>query len=355
MEITISYTVLIIFAGLYINNKSQLQRRNYVIFVTVLLTLVAGLRSIWVGTDDTSLYYYHFLENMHQSIAEIWETEKKDPLYYVFQKILSIVVGNNYQLLLLISAAFYAISVGNLIYLESKNPLVSYILLLSMGFFFFSMNGLRQTLAMSVLMFAYFPLRNRNLIKFILLVALASAFHKTAIVFLLAYPATRAKINATTVTLYLVVFLFCLAFAPSILGAITEHASQYDNRFQYYLTMSQGLTYSGLVQLILFGAFSISRYKPVLQLDSRATLLYILLVWAILFQTMATTIAEMFRIAMYFSAFLIILIPKVLDTLSYENKRLITLSLCTALIIYFLFLGTGKVPHHFFFESGWGI
>lgn len=353
MEITIIYTVIIIIAGLMTNNNNQLQRRNYIILVTILLTLVAGLRSIWVGTDDTSLYYKHFIFTSDMSLSQIWEYEEKDPLYYVFQKIISYIVGNNYQCILILSAAFYAISAGYLIYKESKNPLVSYIILLSMGFFFFSMNGLRQSLAIGMLMLSYFSLKDKRLLKFLILVAIATAFHKTAAIFLLAYPASRGKLNFVTILMYATAFFACLLFGKSLLGSITEQAGQFDSRFQYYHSVSNGLTYSGLMQLVLFGAFAFWNYKKVVRIDKQAVILYILLIWAILFQSMAVIIAEMFRVAMYFSVFLIVLIPKVLDTLSPKNKRVVTLTLSIALLIYFIFLGSGRVPHHFYFEQGW--
>lgn len=355
MGITILYTALIIIAGLLIDKQSPTQRRNYIVFVAILLTLVAGLRSIWVGTDDTLLYYSHFLDNINKSVPEIWEMEGKDPFYYVFQKILSNIVGNDYQRILIVCAAFFAISSGYLIYKESANPLVSYIILLSMGFFFFSMNGLRQALAIGVLFFAYFSLKNRRFISFLCLVVLASAFHKTAAIFILAYPAVRGKLNFTTILLYIVACACCLMFGKTVLELITEEVGQFDERLQVYQSMSKGLTTSGLIQLLLFGVFAFSKYKRVLQADPKAIFLYILLIFAILAQSMATVIAEMFRIAMYFSVFLVVLIPKVLDTFHFKDKRMVTFSLSIALLIYFFFLGTGRIPHHFYFESRWEI
>lgn len=144
-----------------------------------------------------------------------------------------------------------------------------------------------------------------------------------------------------------------MLYGESLLGSITEHVSQFDNRFQYYQSISNGLTYSGLVQLLLFGAFAFWRYRQVVKTDKNTVLLYILLILAILFQSMAVIIAEMFRVAMYFSIFLIVLIPKVLDTFPRNNKRAMTLTISIALLIYFMFIGSGSVPHHFYFEQGW--
>lgn len=355
MEITILYTAIIILVGLSIDNDSKLQRRNYIIFVTIILTLVAGLRSIWIGTDDTSLYYNHFINNSFKTLKEIWENEWKDPVYYIIQKILATIVGDSYQNILLLYASIYSTTVGYLIYKESKDPLVSYIILLSMGFFFFSMNGLRQSISISILMLAYFPLRNRQFLWFLVLVIIATAFHKTAAIFIIAYPASKGNINIFTLTLYLLIFILGLTYGDEILKTITEQVSPYDDRFEIYQEISNGLTYSGLVQLLLFGIFSMSRYRQVIEHDNKSKVLYVLLIWAIIFQTLATNIAEMFRIAMYFSIFLIILIPKVLDTIPQNYKRLLTFTLSVALLTYFFFLGAGKVPYHFCFESGWGI
>src|SRR5690606_20761151 len=103
-------------------------------------------------------------------ISEVWINlitgEGKDPFFYFFSKIISL-LGANPQIWAAIIALIFGVAVLNLIYKYSPDVYLSIVALISLGYFYFSFTGLRQTLALAMIVISYKYLRNRNSFKFI--------------------------------------------------------------------------------------------------------------------------------------------------------------------------------------------
>lgn len=348
--ITLFYTALICLLGYIFSDQSKDSRLRYAIGAGLILTLISGLRHIMVGTDDTYIYSMQFLDVQNTSFDMLLKSDEKDPYYQVFSKIVGMLVGNNFNLVLLVYAVIFVVPVSIMIYKESPKMFLSYIILLSMGFFSFSMNGIRQGLAMSFVILSFPYLRDRKLWKFIACVIIASLFHKTALIFLGAYWLAFIPLNKKTIFFYLIIFAACLLYGDQIARFIATESSVYDTRFEGYITRTNGLTYSGLIQFLLFFVLCFAYYKPTVKYDKTSICWFNMLILAIIFQTMAVVIAEFFRVAMYFSVFLIILVPKVLESVPINNRKIYTGILSVLLLIYFFYLGAGTIEYKFFWQ-----
>lgn len=75
----------------------------------------------------------------------------------------------------------------------TKNPFVFFFLFITLGTYSFIETGLRQALAMSICLWAVDFIKDKKPIRFILLVAFAYFFHKSAMIFLLTYPLCQIK------------------------------------------------------------------------------------------------------------------------------------------------------------------
>ncbi len=95
---------------------------------------------------------------------------------------------NHYQVLLFVCATISIIPIGYCICKNSKQPLLSIIIYMALPVFLMLFSGLRQAIAIGLTVLAFQCVRNKKLILFILVVLLASLFHKSAICFLVAYP-----------------------------------------------------------------------------------------------------------------------------------------------------------------------
>lgn len=350
MIITVTYTLVILIMGYFVNENNAGSRKRFLILSSVILILISGLRSYYTIGWDTARYAGMFFNNMELSYREIYLSTLRDPIYHIFTSFLSRIYDGNFQLTLITIAVIYFISLDILLYKESPNLLISMIIFLAMGFFFFSMNGVRQSMAMGFIMLSYFPLKNKKLIKFLLLVCLGACFHKTALVFAIAYPICRLGFDRKNIVLYAALITLLFLFGKQLLHVFVTDMAAFDERFSFYAETEVTLSLSGFIQLLLFFALLCTNMRAFLAHDNEAPILINLLIIAIIMQIFAIFIAEMFRVAMYFSLFLVILIPRFLQTYPLRYRQPVSILLCVMLLIYF-FITPSYLEYDFFWND----
>ena len=104
-------------------------------------------------------------------------------------------LGDDYQILLVACAFLSIIPVAILFYKESVSLELSYIIYLSLQSFLICFSGLRQGIAVGICSIAFLFIQKHEYKKFIVLVLLASTFHSSSFLFLLAYPLYYVKIK----------------------------------------------------------------------------------------------------------------------------------------------------------------
>lgn len=351
MGITVIYTFLIIVIFWASNIRDEKAHSRSILLSGLILAFVSGFRSIWVGTSDTYIYSLDYAECARMPYKQIAEHFNKDIFYYYTNHFVATVIRDDFHALLLVFAILYMGCLAYLLRKESDNPLVSFIVFITMGYFSFQMNGVRQGLAMAFLMLAYIPLKRRKWLPFLFLVFCGYLFHGTSLVFLIAYPLSYIPLNKKAIFAYSAVVVISLVYGQELLNSFVEDASNYDARFEMYKTYQAKLNYSGLIQLLLFAIVSFRYYNSVIKKDASAVYLYMMLILSIIFQSMAVFIAELFRVSMYFNIFLVLLLPKVFDAMPASNRRLYSVGLCGLLLVYFFFFGAGTTPYHFYWND----
>lgn len=294
---------------LYVAIKGEKKEKIVAAVGMITLFVIAALRAESVGTDVVryNATYERFSMYNFSTLRQVLSHEgTKDPFYYYTGWLFSRMFKDP-QWWLATIALVYSLAVGKLIYKESKQTAISIVMLVSLGFFSFSLTGLRQTLAMSILLLAYPFLQQRRFIPFAILVFIASRYHLSALAFLVVYPIANKKLGIYHViiaTVALVVFYafkgWLLEFLNNILGG---------ERFESYTTGNASqLTMSGFaIQTVCFG-FGLYYYKRMVAEDRNYLVLYNLSFVGWVFQLFSSFIAEFFRISMMFSIFNIVLI-----------------------------------------------
>ena len=132
--------------------------------------------------------------------------------YVIFNWVVSQLFGDYDQVLLLWSAFFSIAPIAHLFYKESTSIELSYIIYLSLQSFLICFSGLRQGIAVGLCMIAFSFIQQHSWKKFICMVLLASSFHASSILFLIAYPLYYLKIPPQnrwiTVVCLIVVYFF---------------------------------------------------------------------------------------------------------------------------------------------------
>lgn len=347
--VTIVYTVIIFMLGLFTKMNDEKARKRFLVLSGIILVLISGLRSYDINSGDTFQYAVMFMQDTRMSFQAILNSGIKDPFYHVFSKCISLVLGNNFSIILIVFSIVYIYSFEKLIQKESPNLLLSFVVFFSMGFFFFSMNGARQSLAIAFVMLAYFPLKEKKLFRFLVFVFIATCFHKTAVIFVVAYPFCRLGFNKKVAFLYLSLIIVLMFMGNTLIHGFALEMSTYDERFVYYAESERALSFAGFIQLCLFFVLTITNWSRFKAEDSDASMLITILVLAMIFQVFAVFIAEMFRVAMYFSTFLVVLVPRLLQTYPPSYRKLLTSILCALLLLYF-YTNPNRLNYSFFWN-----
>lgn len=294
--------------------------RTYAVVASALLFLIFGLRNTYViGVDTTSSYLRQFRQMAAMSYsgaAQIggWYNAG----YYLLCRFCYTLTGGDYQLYITLIAAFVTFSFGRFIYRYSPNPLQSILYHFGLLFFTFHFSALKQSLAMSVLLFAFDDIFRPRPGKFILVTLLAALFHFPALVFLPAYWIAKLYPDKRFLFLLgvalLISFLFRAQIVEFMLNAYGEDEAEISAEGVDFFR-----TKSIIMIIILVSAYVL---RPPSE-DSRVynTLLEFMGI-AIVFQTFCGFSNIFERLADYYFQFSVVFIPMVFDR-KVRNKLLL--------------------------------
>lgn len=207
----IAITILFIFVGkckfcIYppvgpVIGGSDAEKRQSAFFVAVasfFLILILGFRSEYNGLDlhnslGTGYFYFYDIINKDSFLEILQNFGKKKYAnfeigFVLFCKFIG-TLCSNHQIMLFASALVSVVPVGYYIYKNSKNAWLSMMVYTALPFFgpaYFS--AIRQGIAIGFVVYSYELIKRKKLIGFILVILLASTFHSSAIVTLVAYP-----------------------------------------------------------------------------------------------------------------------------------------------------------------------
>jgi hypothetical protein len=326
--------------------------KYYCILISFLLLIIAGLRSLSVGID-THAYVYSYINSLYMyNFEDLSSFIRSEFLFQFFSKIIRY-FSENYTIYLTIIATFYSIVIGRFIYKYSKEPTMSFLMLLSMGYYFFSMTGLRQTIAICFIVIAIDKLIEEKKISFFILVLIAGLFHQSAFIGLLIYILNKLKVNYKYIFVIGIISLFVYIFGPLIINHIVE---LFWPTRQYGVEEYGGTSTIFLLIIISIVSFILMSWKR--NIDSNFlninSLFIKLVMFSIPIQVLAIYQANSFRVAMYFHIVSIILVPNIINDTEDKLVRLlgylITITLLLIQFFYFSYYYSGIIPYTFFWE-----
>ncbi|MGO5542848.1 EpsG family protein [Blautia sp. HCP3S3_H10_1] len=179
---------------------SLLKKKNKkygVFFVGLQLFLILALRDITVGVDLSNygggykfiggLTFKSLLSRLHLiQTAELVYPYSYESGYCVINWIFS-KLGFSFHGFLIICAAFTIISLCIFINKYSSKPWLSFALYIGLGMYEYSFGILRQTLALSILLYGIDFIKQKKFKKFIFIVFIAFTIHRLAILFCVLY------------------------------------------------------------------------------------------------------------------------------------------------------------------------
>lgn len=333
------FGVLILVLILIANIKSEqrvLPKKKYLITVDkfvimaicALLFLILSLQSV-SSNGDLFSYYSRYTMMQHTETKSFLHTvwKQKDPIYYIVGFFFSKLGFDFYAWKSLIAFVF-VLGLYKQIFFYSTNPAISFIAVLTLGLYGFTFSGLRQSLAIGILLFTYPYLKNKRFIRFVLLVGVAAMFHSTAMIFLLAYPAYQLKVRLRSM-LFLTVAGIVVCIFASPLANIYLQMMGTDEIYAEYLEQTNVLNFSGIIIsgcIWIFCTTFLYRNGSN-KIDAHLCHLSLLALFGRILS--AFWFAEFFRIAMYFCMFEFLTIA---DACSCKEKGTFAVRVKTAFV-----------------------
>lgn len=312
------YYVVLFFSSLLALFSEITKNRFLWILSLLTVSLFSGLR-YFVGIDYES---YTFI---FASIAD----SKTEPAFRLINLIV-LFLGLNVQFVFLISASITFGLFYKGIKKNSDNLFLSVFLLFFCGFFIESLNIIRQYIAIAIFFYGIKYIINRNFLKYAFCILLASCFHYSAVLLILAY--FILNINIGKLWYPILCFAYLLPFILPI-QAIFGLIPGYDVYFSSgngSNTEANGSAELGIgfLSKLLIGFSCLFYYDRIVSLSKESKLylngffLYLFLL------SFFRDFMVMVRLGYYFNVFLVLLIPKFFQIFD-KNARI---------VLYVLFL-----------------
>ena len=329
-------------------NKSEKQKKIYCVICGIILILLLGVRSRFIGSTDT-LHYYNLMKSAINSTS--WESfYMKDYVEKGFQFFVWLISRffKDPQWIIAISSAIYTTCISVFIYRYSKNVCLSFTMYICLGLMTFSMQGMRQAIAIGICLLAYDFAKKKKLIPFVVMVFLAWCFHQTAIVFLVVYPLVFIKLKPSHIMMVIAGIVVAVLLSDRLISSANDlFGKNYKGAID-----TGGFVATAIYVLII--VFSIYVAKRPIRNNIDTLIFFMLIVGFVCYieRYIGVLIAE--RISFYFVASQMILLPNAIAEGRIVKKDLwlvngMVYCLCIALFIYRL-QGSDLLPFEFFWQ-----
>ncbi len=305
--------------------------------VFVQFTFLAWQRDFYVG-QDTYQYYEAYKYYSRLSFLELGDSSW-EPGYKIINYLCSN-IGINYHYFLLIINGFTFYSFLRFVYCYSDNVWISVLTYIAFGYYFGAIHLLRQSVAISFILYSYKYILERRFRPFVIYVIIATLFHYSAILFVCTYYINKVKKINPQHLIFLFTIFACLTFVlgNSLLSLLIFSASD-GNRFSYVdRYMTDEASGSGYSMLILMTAIMGAGFliKP-RNIGKKIKMFYLIYFIAWCFQPLATIISMFSRATLYWSISVTIFIPMLIKLIkNYYIRLLIYTILIGGLIIFFI-------------------
>lgn len=217
-------------------------RRIFTFLIFFPSFLLAALR-YQVGTD-----YTVYLTEKIPGVLNNWDVGI-EPLYRLLIKVGSL--WGNYQLIFVLTHFIIIYFISESVVKESKFFLVSVIAFWGTGFFNYSLNIMRQSIAMSIFLYAL-QFIDKDKKKYFIYIIIACLFHTSAIIYIFYYFIRKINVKGNISLLLLLIFWILKEPIRLILFFVTQHIGKYSQYFGSALdTNKSGWTFL-IVNLLIY-------------------------------------------------------------------------------------------------------
>ena len=317
-----------------------------------ILFILLAFRHELVGID---LLNYKSIFNFISASDWTRALSRSPEMAWSFMNKLISMLGGDFRVLLVITAilSVFWLAKAYLKYLQDISLTIS--LLIIMPNFILLFSGLRQAIAISLGFLAFEFVRNKKMLAFVTIVAIAILFHISAFLLLFMYPLYHAKIRKKHLIFIIPALLIVWVFNRSIFGFLSLILNQFTD---YDTNITETGSVTILILFILLAVFSyVVPEESKMDADTIGMRNFLLLSVAI--QMFAPLHNLAMRMNYYYIIFIPLLIPKIIACKSERWSQFAVLGrhVMVAFFLIYFFVNAGRggnlnvFPYHFFWED----
>lgn len=338
------FPIILAFIGAYIIRNLRL---TVYVFMSAAWVLLA-FRNLEMGMRDTMGTYFdlfNYVRTVDFLDIVFGHVETDSSLFALSMKLYQQIFGMDYQGYIALISMFIMFCFARFLLtsdlIEDSTGAFLACVVLYVTIFPFTFSLIRQMTALAILLVgAYLPLQNKNLLGFVVGTIFAGLIHSTAFVFLLLYPCTLYLTPSKRILIVVIFISFVGILFPHLVMNLLSTLPFLSTRMRYiqlgiYSADTQGLGYGTLLLwtflLVLF--YILLSERSELAIHSN---LFWMLSFAVVFQGWSHTVVEFYRVAMYFSASLSVLVTLLpFRRMRDRSNELLDVAICVLCLFYF--------------------
>ncbi len=315
--ISVPIVVYLLYGGKnqYLNSEKKQKATLWAFFAILFLILALRHKSIGV---DLSGYLRHFDSVRKLSFRQLFNAFEKERGYWILNKLIGLVTDNK-QIFLTIMAIMTLFPIARLYLKESENALLTISIFLILPNFAMIFSGLRQAIAIALVVVSFKFVQEKKLFKFILIILLAVTFHNSAFIAFLLYPIYHMNITRNKFLAFIPFLVTILVYNKPIFEFLLESMGEFGEQYEYEETNA----YTMIILFTLFVVFSyIAPQRE--QMDKNTIGLRNISILCLILQIFALANPVAMRMNYYFIIFLPTLMSKVINRCSKTNRQILT-------------------------------
>lgn len=346
--------ISLVFLGLfyellnYLSVRKQGKRMPVYLFAIpsfFMLFIISSFRGDF--TSDYNSYAQVFTLYNQYAILDIFKVEFYQEKGYVFLNLLIGLFTEDPTFLFMIVTFIILTCFYSQFKRHSPYIWLSVLMFVNIGAYYTSFNIMRHILAVAITFAGAKYLYERKMIKYFLVVFVASLFHKTSLIMIIFYFILNLKLKPKNI----VILFFASVLSYFYLG----HLMAFIQRF-FYTGYNYGMGEASINNIILpfsLLIFSLFHRKKI-DFDNNMYRIWMnAVIFYALFSAFGLSIQMLQRFAEYFAPFLLLLIPLIVSKMKFDYLKLIQLSTLVLLLVlysYIVYSGTGYDPYYFIWD-----
>lgn len=297
----------------------------------ILMFVLSGYRATTVGTDTLN-YEQIFL------FLEAGSDFLRQEIGWLFLNNLVLTYGGDFQHVLIITSLLVLVPLFYVAKKYSVNPMLTVFLFFSLYFYLQSFNIMRQSVAISFVLFSIIALANNRKPLFILLIAIGSTFHLTA---LLALPFIFINRLPTFSNIaYIVLVILCMIFGLFIFDIALYRLAALFGYSHYLSYYSAGNILGNALYLLVLNSFFCF---ILFTIKDKNNLLFKLFFLFIVVANLTARVPFGYRLIMMFSISQVLFLPYYVNSSKLDKNIVLVMVVFYALVSYLRVAGDGGI------------